>query len=54
MLREQLDQAYLVNQQLSDDLGRTTAELQQLREDYTRKSRNWKEEERVSLIRKKK
>ncbi len=47
ILREQLDQAHLVNQQLTDDLRRTTNELQQVREELTKKSRNWKEEERV-------
>ena len=47
MLRDQLDRAHLANQQLTDDLRRTTAELQQTREDYTKKTRDWKEEERV-------
>ncbi|CAF3848033.1 unnamed protein product [Rotaria sordida] len=47
MLREQLDQAHLVNQQLSGDLRRLTNELQQVREDLTKKTRNWKEEERM-------
>jgi hypothetical protein len=32
---------------LTDDLRRTTNELQQVREELTKKSRNWKEEERV-------
>jgi hypothetical protein len=53
MLRDQLDQAHLANQQLTDNLRRTTAELQQLREDYTQKSRDWKEEERVRFLEKK-
>jgi hypothetical protein len=52
MLREQLDQAHLANQQLTDDLRRTNAELQSVREDFTQKTRNWKEEERVSLKKK--
>jgi hypothetical protein len=50
MLRDQLDQAHLANQQLTENLRRTTGELQQLREDYTQKSRDWKEEERVRRI----
>lgn len=49
MLRDQLDQAHLANQQLTEDLRRTTVELQQIREDYTQKTRDWKEEERVEL-----
>jgi hypothetical protein len=47
ILREQLDQAHLVNQQLTDDLRRMTTELQQVREELTKKTRDWKEEERV-------
>ena len=47
ILREQLDQAHLVNQQLTDDLRRLTSELQQVREELTKKTRDWKEEERV-------
>lgn len=47
MLRDQLDQAHLTNQQLSDDLRRTTTELQKIREDYTQRARDWKDEERV-------
>lgn len=50
MLRDQLDRAHLANQQLTDDLRRSTAELQQLREDHTKKIRDWKEEERVRSI----
>ena len=46
ILRE-LDQAHLVNQQLTDDLRRLTGELQQVREELTKKTRDWKEEERV-------
>jgi hypothetical protein len=53
MLRDQLDQAHLANQQLTDNLRRTAAELQQLREDYTQKTRDWKEEERVRFLFKK-
>jgi rootletin len=49
MLREQLDQAHLANQQLTEDLRRTTTELQQIRNDFTQKSRDWKEEERVEF-----
>ena len=49
MLREQLDQAHLANQQLTDELRRTTNELQKIRDDYTQKTRDWKEEERVSF-----
>jgi hypothetical protein len=49
ILREQLDQAHLANQQLTDDLRRNTTELQQLRGDLTQKTRDWQEEERVSL-----
>jgi len=51
MLREQLDQAHLANQQLTEDLRRTTSELQQIRNDFTQKSRDWKEEERVEFLR---
>ncbi|CAF4826729.1 unnamed protein product [Rotaria sp. Silwood1] len=47
ILREQLDQAHLTNQQLNEDLRRTTSELQKLREDFTQKTRDWKQEERV-------
>jgi hypothetical protein len=49
MLREQLDQAHLANQQLTDDLRRLNAELQNVREDFTQKTRGWKEEERASF-----
>ncbi len=49
MLRDQLDQAHLANQQLSEDLRRTSNELKQLRDDYTQKIRDWKEEERVEF-----
>ncbi|CAF1412135.1 unnamed protein product [Rotaria sp. Silwood1] len=38
ILREQLDQAHLTNQQLNEDLRRTTSELQKLREDFTQKN----------------
>lgn len=47
MLRDQLDQAHLTNQQLTDDLRRNTTELQKLREDFTQKTRDWQQEERV-------
>lgn len=47
ILREQIDQAHLVNQQLTDDLCRVSSELQQVREELTKKTRDWKEEERV-------
>ncbi len=47
ILREQLDQAHLVNQQLTDDLRRLTNEFQKVREELTKKTRDWKEEERV-------
>ncbi len=50
MLREQLDQAHLANQQLTEDLHRATTELQQIRNDFTQKSRDWKEEERVEFL----
>lgn len=49
MLRDQLDRAHLANQQLTDDLRRTSTELQTVREDYTKKTRDWKEEERVGF-----
>ncbi len=49
ILRQQLDQAHLANQQLSEDLRRTSNELKQLRDDYTQKIRDWKEEERVEF-----
>ncbi len=48
LLREQLDQAHLANRQLNDDLRHRTNELQQLREELTKKTIDWKEEERVS------
>jgi hypothetical protein len=48
ILREQLDQAHLVNQKLTEDLRRLTTELQQVREELTKKTRDWKEGERVS------
>ncbi len=48
LLREQLDQAHLANQQLSDDVRRFTTELQQVREELSKKTKDWKEEERVS------
>ncbi|CAF4163203.1 unnamed protein product, partial [Rotaria sp. Silwood2] len=47
MLREQLDQAHLANQQLSGDLRHLTNELQQVREELTQKTRDWKQEERI-------
>ncbi|CAF1515640.1 unnamed protein product [Rotaria sordida] len=47
MLREQLDQAHLTNQQLNDDLRRTIVELQKLRENFTQQTHDWKQEERV-------
>ncbi|CAF4083580.1 unnamed protein product [Rotaria magnacalcarata] len=47
MLRGQLDQAHLTNQQLTDDLRRNTIELQKLREDFTQKARDWQQEERI-------
>ncbi|CAF4860155.1 unnamed protein product, partial [Rotaria sp. Silwood1] len=47
ILREQLDQAHLANQQLSGDLHRLTNELQQVREELTKKTRDWKQEERI-------
>jgi len=50
ILREQLDQAHLSNQKLTEDLRRLTAELQQVREELTKKTKDWKEEERVSSI----
>jgi len=47
LLREQLDQAHLANQKLTDDLRRSTSELQQVRDELTKKTLNLKEEERV-------
>ena len=47
VLREQLDQAHLANQKLSEDVRRLTGELQQVRDDLTKRTRDWKEEERV-------
>ncbi|CAF3320875.1 unnamed protein product [Rotaria socialis] len=47
MLRDQLDQAHLTNQQLTDDLRRNTNELQKLREEFTQKTRDWQQEERI-------
>jgi hypothetical protein len=38
----------LVNQQLTEDLRRITHEFQQVRDDLSKKTRDWKEEERVS------
>ena len=48
ILRDQLDQAHVINQKLSDDLKRSTNELQQVRDEFNQRSREWKEEERVS------
>ena len=50
ILREQLDQAHLANQQLTEDVRRLATELQQVREELTIKTRDYKEEERVSSI----
>ena len=47
ILREQIDHAHLVNQQLTDDLCRVSSELQQVRDEFTKKTRDWQEEERV-------
>ena len=47
VLRDQLEQAQLSSQKLTDDLRRLNAELLQVREDLTQKKRDWKEEERV-------
>lgn len=47
ILREQIDQAHLVNQQLTNDLCRVSSELQQVRDEFTQKTKDWKEEERV-------
>lgn len=47
VLRDQIDQAHLANERLNDELRRTTAELKQVRDEYTHKARDWKEEERV-------
>ena len=47
LFREQLDQAHLANQQLTDDLRRSTTELQQVRDELVKKTKDWKEEERV-------
>ncbi|CAF1180879.1 unnamed protein product [Adineta ricciae] len=47
VLRDQIDQAHLANQQLSEELRRVTVELNQVRDEYTQKTRDWKEEERV-------
>ncbi|CAF4924426.1 unnamed protein product, partial [Rotaria magnacalcarata] len=46
MLREQLDQAHLANQQLMGDVRRLNNELQQVREEFVSKTRDWKEETR--------
>lgn len=48
ILRQQLDQAHVINQKLSDDLKRSTHELQQVRDELSQKTREWKDEERVS------
>lgn len=50
MLREQLDQAHLANQQLTADVRRLNTELQQVREEFTKTTRSWKEEERVRFF----
>ncbi len=50
ILREQLDQAHLANQQLTEDIRRLATELQQVREELTIKTRDYKEEERVSSM----
>jgi hypothetical protein len=48
ILRDQLDQAHLANQQLSEDLRSLANELHQVREELTKKTKDWKEDERVS------
>lgn len=48
LLRDQLDQSRSANQRLTDDLQRLNNELQHVREEFTKKTRDWKEEERVS------
>ncbi len=50
ILRDQIDQAHLTNQKLTEDLRRLTIELQQVRDELTKKTKNWKEEERVSSV----
>jgi uncharacterized phage infection (PIP) family protein YhgE len=50
ILREQIDQARLTNQKLTEDLRRLTTELQQVRDELAKKAKNWKEEERVSSV----
>ncbi|CAM4772379.1 unnamed protein product [Rotaria magnacalcarata] len=47
MLREQLDQAHLANQQLMGDVRRLNNEFQQVREEFVSKTRDWKEETRI-------
>ena len=49
LLRRQIDEAHLVNQKLAEDFRRISSELQQVRDELTKKTRNWQEEERVCL-----
>ncbi|CAF0990621.1 unnamed protein product, partial [Didymodactylos carnosus] len=47
MLRQQLDHANAVNQQLTDDLHNITAEFQRVRDEISYKTRDWHEEARM-------
>lgn len=46
-LREQLDQAQANNKKLEEELRRLNRDFENVRQDFDRKSREWKEEERV-------
>ena len=51
LLREQLDQSLQSNQKLTEDVRRLTNELQQVRDELQRKTKEWKEQERVNRCR---
>ena len=50
MLREQLDQATLANQQLTQDVTRLTGDLSKAREEIETREAEWREEEKVSQL----
>ena len=50
MLREQLDQATLANQQLTQDATRLTGDLGKAREEIESRESEWREEEKVKKM----
>lgn len=49
MLREQLEQAGLANQSLSEDIRRLTADWTKAREELEQRESDWRKEEEVGL-----